>query len=204
VKGGAGNDGLNGGAGNDTLIGGSGTDTIYGGSGNDTIFGDFFGEGTSADTLTGGTGDDTFVFTSVAKGLQFIDAAYADGTPTTIMVQTPVVDTITDFAVGTWTSSSGNSLSSFQAIDPRLTNHDTIDLSHVFDALTAFTGTAQQAISQGYLYFVQHGTAGQDGFGTTVMFDRTGGANSDTDNVYSVVDLAGVSKASLSASLFVV
>ena len=66
----------------DVLTGGTGNDTIIGGAGNDTIDG---GTGSGSDVLTGGDGVDTFTM--------------RDNGNTTNMTN-PVIDTITDFVLG--------------------------------------------------------------------------------------------------------
>ncbi|WP_423202767.1 tandem-95 repeat protein [Legionella moravica] len=73
-----GNDLIFGGEGDDHLYGGQGDDTILGGLGNDVIYG-----GMGNDHMTGGGGNDIFVFEKADIG------------------DKPVIDTITDFKLGT-------------------------------------------------------------------------------------------------------
>jgi hypothetical protein len=73
-------------------------------------------------------------------------------------------------------------------------------------ARAGFGGTFQQAIDQGILYFVQHGTPGQADFGTKVMIDLNGGAHTDVFNNYVVADLTGITQAEVAnrSDLFLV
>jgi len=169
---------LSGRGGDDFLFGGAGGDTINGGSGRDIIVGDKFGQGEFKDTLTGGADSDRFVFVDVAK------AASRDALGRTIVAPS-VTDTITDF-------------------DTSGTDRDTIDFTKIFDEKTNFGGTNAQAIQQGFIYFVQHGTVGQAGFGTTVMVDLNGGTHADAANNFAVVDLLGVRATDLTSQHFLI
>ncbi|WP_222611281.1 MULTISPECIES: Ig-like domain-containing protein [Undibacterium] len=83
ISGGAGADNLSGGAGDDRIFGGTENDTISGGAGKDVILG-----GQGSDNLTGGTEADTFKWSLNDNGT----------------TAAPAVDTITDFATGTFAS----------------------------------------------------------------------------------------------------
>ena len=79
------------------------------------------------------------------------------------------------------------------------TDHDFIEVAALLDLHSTFTGTtAQQAISQGYLYFVQSGTS------TKVMFDANGGTHGDTVNNFAIVELDNIAPADLRADHFFV
>jgi len=125
---------LSGRGGDDFLLGGAGNDTINGGSGRDTIVGDFQGAGVFADTLTGGADADRFVFADVAK------AVATKGNP----------------LLGIGTSTAGSITDTITDFDTSGADRDTIDLSRIFDTKSTFTGNAQQALTQGFVYFVQH------------------------------------------------
>jgi Ca2+-binding RTX toxin-like protein len=167
----AGNDTLNGGAAEDMLYGGLGSDTLNGGSGLDTLYGDSVGDQISRDTLTGGAGADRFVFVDVAK--QSIASLTDTGRQAP---QISISDTITDF-------------------DTSGADHDTLDLFNLRH-LSTFDGVSkQEAIDQGYIYFVQSGT------GTNVKFDLNGGSHTDTANNYVVVHLEGIQATEMRAEL---
>jgi Ca2+-binding RTX toxin-like protein len=173
LRGGAGNDTINGGGGDDILVGGAGQDTIVGGTGRDRILGDHIADAAAADTLTGGADADTFVF---------VKAAHSGKSTSTVFGIQPasVTDKITDF-------------------DTTGTDHDFIDVATLLDLQSNVAGTtAQQAISQGYLYFVQSGDS------TKVMFDANGGSHGDGANNYVIAELAGVAPADLRADHFYV
>jgi len=79
-------------------------------------------------------------------------------------------------------------------------------LSGLFDAKTNFAGaTAYDAIAQGYLYFMQHGTEGQPDCGTTVCIDRNG-LRPDLIGAHdpAVVDASGKAAGQLLGRHFVV
>jgi Ca2+-binding RTX toxin-like protein len=187
LNGDAGNDTLDGGSNTDIVNGGAGRDTINGGSGEDIVYGDFYGDAVSADTLTGGSGADRFVFTDVANDVSFQSVSSGRlGAPTVVAVYTPILDTVTDF-------------------DTSGTDHDTIDIAHLLNTRTSFSGTTfEQAVSQGYLYFVQHGTPGAADFGTKVMIDTNGGTHFDAATNFGVADLKGVFASEMRADLFIV
>jgi Ca2+-binding RTX toxin-like protein len=178
-----GNDWLNGGDGNDELYGGGGRDTLLGGTGNDIVAG-----GRGADLLTGGTGADSFRFTAgdvvTSTGSIFGIVFNYDSFET---------DTITDFAA-----------TALPAI-----GHDVLDIASLLDGKTSFAGTTgAQAITQGYVYWVQHGQPGQADFGTTVYVDRDGGLHNPNGMFgfgdFAIADLQGVAANQLNASHFVV
>jgi Ca2+-binding RTX toxin-like protein len=185
LQGGAGNDDLYGGAGADWLDGGAGDDRLYGGSGSDRLLGEGYGEAPGVDTLTGGADSDTFVFIEAAKTLKMISSEIR-GQPD-YLAAISVTDTITDF-------------------DTNGLDHDFIDLSHIMGTQSNLApyGTAQNAIDQGYIRFLQHGTLGQAGFGTYVMVDLNGGSHGDAANNFTIADLQGVAMDQLRASLFIV
>jgi Ca2+-binding RTX toxin-like protein len=177
--GGDGIDSLSGGEGNDTLMGGRGADTISGGDGIDRIFGEFLGEGASVDTLTGGADADTFVFVNASKTTQVVTVTTPTGSGTFVQ-DVSVMDKITDF-------------------DPQGIDRDMIDLSILFDLKSrTFTGSAQDAIDQGFLRFVQLGGA------TQVIYDTNGGTHTDTANNFAIVELAGLTPLDLRADHFLV
>jgi Ca2+-binding RTX toxin-like protein len=174
----AGNDRLDGGVGNDELYGGGGRDTLMGGAGNDIVAG-----GQGRDTLTGGTGADAFRFTG---GDVAINTASFFGLVFTY--ETFETDTITDFEVA---------------------GSDVLNLRTLLDDKTSFAGgTAANAITQGYIYWTQHGQPGQAGFGTTVYVDRDGGLHSPNGMFglgdFAIADLQGIAANQLNATHFVV
>lgn len=199
ISGGLGDDTLDGGEGDDTLVGGDGNDTLLGGGGMDWLIGD-----AGNDTMRGGDGDDTLegragddrleggTGNDILKGGDGNDTLVG-GSGADVMVggagrDTFVVsgggyyyggiDRVTDFQVGT-----GAYYSTF----------DRIDLREAL-ASSTFTGsTAYEAYQQGYLYFVEHGTPGEEGFGTTVYMDRNGSAPDYGYHVdVALVNLEGV------------
>ena len=97
------------------------------------------------------------------------------------------MDTITDFSVN-----SG----------------DVIDLDALFFTASTFTGTAADAIAQGYIYFTQHGVIGMPGFGTIVNVDLNGGPHTAMDALlgdsFAVADLQGVARIQLNDTHFLV
>ncbi len=178
-----GNDTLDGGAGNDTIRAGWGDDTLIGGDGDDVLYGDYGNDvligGRGHDVLLGGLGGtDRFVF----QGADVVTTSTGVG-PFSLIYETFETDTITDF--GYW---------------------EQIDLSSLLDSKTTFAGTsAADAISQGYIYWVQHGQPGQADFGTTVYIDRDG-TPLDFLNApdLAIVDLKGMAASQLGASNFLV
>ncbi len=187
LHGNADNDRLQGGANDDELFGDSGNDILLGGSGHDTIVG-----GRGSDELTGGTDSDVFIFTQTETAQVPFTINGQVGS-----LKVSVFDRITDF-------------------DTAGTDHDFIDVSALLDnetsfSLPNFTGSAavaaSRAINDGYIYFVQHGTAGEPGFGTKVMIDVNGtvngGSHSTLANV-AIADLDGVAANQLNPSQFIV
>lgn len=160
-------------AGDDTLSGGSGADTLYGQEGNDTLRG-----GTDRDVLTGGTGADIFRFE--AADLQVVTREIF---PRLYQRQNWSQDTIKDFNAA---------------------EGDILDVADVLDVSTTFAGgTATDAINQGYLTWVQHGTVGQPGFGTLLYIDPNGtAANTGTNLPFALAWLDGVPANQLTASQF--
>jgi len=81
-----------------------------------------------------------------------------------------------------------------------------MDVSTLLDAVTNFTGTtAAQAISQGYLYFVQTGPLGGTDSTTTVYIDRNGIAfNNPLMGDIAVVLLLGVDPSEPGTGQFIV
>ncbi len=198
VYGGAGQDYLEGNGDNDILFGDSGDDTIYGDNnrlskntggrteGHDQLFGGsgndtMNGQGGN-DYLDGGRGRDALTGGSGADTFYFAGADYNAS-----MFLIPQMDTITDYERGI----------------------DKIDLRTVMD-LTYFTGSsAADAIAQGYIYFVQHGTPNTADFGTRVMVDKDGGAHSQVQvlgvfDQEAIVDLKGVAANQIIAGDFIV
>jgi Ca2+-binding RTX toxin-like protein len=167
-----GHDWIIGDAGNDTLLGGEGDDTLEGRAGDDRLEGGFGNDimkgGDGNDTLVAGAGQD--VMTGGAGYDKFVvlgGGHYYGG-----------LDKVTDFQTG-----------------GGYTIRDFIDLREALKAST-FTGYgAVQAFQQGYIYLVEHGTPGEEGFGTTVYMDRNGSAP-DYGYHYDIalVDLVGVAK----------
>lgn len=183
LHGGAGTDWLYGDGGDDDLFGGSEDDTLFGGSGgdhldgglhNDNLYGHTHedeligGEGNDnlyggdhSDTLTGGAGADVFHFLRDETG----------------------IDRITDF--NGLRAPSANPLLNPSPLIPR----DIINLRDLMDLETDFSGnSAADAISQGYLHFVQYQSADGGSF-TRVYVDRNGGSNSEQLNQIAVVDV---------------
>lgn len=198
---GLGDDNAWGGAGNDIIYGSGGYNSLYGQGGNDQLYGtgyldggdgnDIIDAGSSGDYLHGGAGDDIL---NGGGGNDTIEGGVGSdfmiggaGRDTFVFTELPGRyygdrDVIADF-------------------DDGLAG-DRIDLRQIFDKHTTFTGTtANQAVSQGYLYFVEHGTPGEAGFGTFVRIDLDGGSHHPT-NSFSIVDLEGVSRDDLSTVVY--
>lgn len=196
-------DTLSGGADNDTLMGQDEADLLFGDSGDDTLYGDGRDPGANdgADSLFGGAGNDALYG---GGGADMLDGGVGSnklnggaGRDMFVFTERPLQayhsfdrNTITDFEL------HGPAGNDFQG--------DRIDLRVLFNQHTNFTGTtADQAWAQGYLYFVQHETPGQPGFGTTVYIDPNGKAP-DAPKYYgphdiAVVDLQGVARDQLGA-----
>jgi Ca2+-binding RTX toxin-like protein len=191
-----GNDILDGGDDPDLLRGGTGNDRLYGGEANDLLFGedgdDHLDGGNSGDQLDGGAGRDTLL---AGEGNDYLNGgagkdrltggAGSDSFRfTDISGSAADFDVITDYdPIGSYGSATNPS--------------DVIDLSAILDKFTDFAGTtALEAIQQGYIYTVQHGTAGTSGFGTYVVIDRNGLASDGP--VYgadiTVCDLQGIAQ----------
>jgi hypothetical protein len=105
--------------------------------------------------------------------------------PLTISYGTFETDTIADFEIG---------------------GGDRLDVRYLLSEKTGFVGAgAGDAISQGYLYWVQHRQPGQAGFGTTVYIDRDGGPFTALNAPdLAVVDLDGIAATQLTAAHFIV
>ena len=193
LEGNGGNDIINGGTGNDTIHGDNnvlsqnsggrpGDDTLFGGSGEDTLFGqlgnDTLGGGTDRDVLEVGRDADTFQF--LAADLQVVTW---ETFPRMYTRQNWSQDTIKDFDAA---------------------EGDILDVADVLDLATTFAGgTATDAINQGYLYWTQHGTVGQPGFGTMIRIDPNGtAANAGTNLPYALAWLEGVASSEITASVF--
>jgi Ca2+-binding RTX toxin-like protein len=180
LRAGGGDDFLFGRDGDDHLTGGSGSDIIDGGAGEDRITGDFLGDTQTRDFLIGGADADTFVFVNAVKTLQTTTVTTPNGQTGTIVQEVSVTDRINDF-------------------DTTGFDHDTIDLSTLFDLKAPnFTGTAQDAIDQGFIRFLRAGNS------TQVIFDSNGGTHTDTANNFTIVDLPSVAPADLRADHFLV
>ncbi len=178
---------MHGGNGNDYLDGGSGNDRMFSGADNDTLIGgagnDELDGQAGIDTLNGGRGADKLTGGVHADIFVFSGADYNAS-----MFLVPAMDTITDFS-----GASG----------------DKIDLRTVMDLTDDAGSSASDAIAQGYIYFVQHGTPNTAGFGTYVMVDKDGGTHApfslrDVFDQETIVDLAGVAKNQLVAGDFIV
>jgi Ca2+-binding RTX toxin-like protein len=171
------NDTLIGQLGNDRLDGGDGIDVLNGGDGVDVLLGgaghDFLAGGLGADTHTGGTGADTFQF--LASDLVTYSHPYLYGRT----YQSVETDRVTDFNAA---------------------EGDRIDLTSLMSKATNFQGTtAAQAMSQGYLYFVQQGA------NTLVMLDRNGaGADMAGIGDIRVAELSNVNASTLVPESFLV
>jgi Ca2+-binding RTX toxin-like protein len=184
IDGGAGNDTIygdnhdlssnqGGDPGNDNLFGGSGADQLFGQAGTDTLRG-----GTDRDILEGGAGADTFRF--AAADLQVVTWEVF---PRIYARMNWSLDTIKDF-----TAADG----------------DILDVAEVLDVHTTFVGpTASDAISQGYIYWREHGTVGQPGFGTTIYIDPNGAAaNVGRTLPFALAELENVPASQLTAAQF--
>ncbi len=174
LRGGADNDTLFGGADDDALFGDSGNDILNGGSGHDTIVG-----GRGSDTLTGGADSDVFIFTQTETAQVPFTINGQVGS-----LKVSVFDRITDF-------------------DTSGADRDFIDVSSLLANESSFSylgyapTAAFQALYEGYIYFVQHGAAGEPGFGTTVMIDFNGTVNGGSHSTLAdvaIADLDGVAK----------
>jgi Ca2+-binding RTX toxin-like protein len=206
IVGGRGDDVLDGGEGDDTLVGGDGNDKLIGGGGTDWLIGD-----AGDDHLLGGDGDDTL---EGRAGDDYIEGGFGND----IMKGGNGNDTLVaglgaDIMIGgagrdTFVVSGGghygelDRITDFQA-GGGYAVRDLIDLRQAL-AGSDFTGhTALEAFQQGYIYLVQHGTPGEEGFGTMVMLDRNGSA---PDYGYysdvALVDLVGIAKDQLAIGYY--
>jgi Ca2+-binding RTX toxin-like protein len=192
----AGNDILDGGDGADLLRGGTGNDQLYGGGDNDLMFGedgdDVLEGGSSYDQMNGGAGRDTLRggddndYLNGGAGRDTLTGGA--GRDTFIFEDLPGtdgIDVITDYHQGG--------------------TRDVIDLRAILDKFTDFAGTtAEEAIAQGYIYRVQHGTAGTADFGTYIMIDRNGLASDGPVHGadIAVVDLQGIAAYQLGYTSF--
>jgi hypothetical protein len=81
---------------------------------------------------------------------------------------------------------------------------DILDVADVLDISTTFAGaTATDAINQGYLTWVQHGTVGQPGFGTMLYIDPNGAAANTGQNLpFALAWLEGTPANQLTAAQF--
>jgi Ca2+-binding RTX toxin-like protein len=162
----------------DSLSGGDGNDRLYGGGESDQLCG-----GSGHDVLKGGTGNDVIDGGFGSDGMT--GGAGRDLFAFSEHLVGYDYDTITDF--------NGNPFSG-----------DMIELRQLFNKYTNFTGTtADHAWGQGYLYFVERGSPGEAGFGTTVYIDPNGNAP-DAPGYYGfhdfvVVQLEGVSPSDISS-----
>jgi Ca2+-binding RTX toxin-like protein len=184
LVGGEGFDVLGGGEGNDSLSGGNGPDSLWGNDGNDRLDGgadqDKLIGGRGSDTLTGGAGADMFFFLAEDTEIALLRTWFGR-----IAYETFKTDAITDFEVG---------------------GGDKLAVGDLLQQETYFAGTtAQEAIDQRYIYFLQHGNPGEAGFGTTVYIDRDGGSHrAYLGGDFAIADLAGVAAQDLNANHFVV
>jgi len=160
---------------NGSNLGGDDNDNVFtGGAGNDTMR-----SAGGKDTLFGKGGDDTLAggggddTLSGGKGADiFAYNNIGDG-----------LDTIIDFEVA--------------SVRP-----DFLHVGQYLSLATTFTGaTAADAISQGYLVFVQQGTQGQSDFAAMVMVDQNGGSHQPQD-MTSIFQLNGVAASALQAQHF--
>jgi len=85
------------------------------------------------------------------------------------------------------------------------------DALFIYDLLESKTnfagGSTQDAIDQGYIYWLEHGQPGQAGFGTTVYIDLDGGKHNPTGLLgagdFAFADLLGVSAGQINAGVFI-
>jgi Ca2+-binding RTX toxin-like protein len=185
LSGGSDHDDLGGGAGNDHLIGGDGDDVLGGGDGDDTLIGgalyDWLYGGRGYDRLEGGGGGDIFAYNSSDVATR----TFGTG-PFRFTYEFFETDTVVDF-------------------DP--SGGDKLYVDDLLRDTTSFAGSAiQDAIDQGYIYWLEHGQPGQAGFGTTVYIDRDGGKHNPTGILgagdFAIVDLVGVSADHIDARAF--
>jgi Ca2+-binding RTX toxin-like protein len=186
LSGGADHDFLRGEAGNDHLTGGDGIDELAGGDGNDTLIGgtqsDALFGGRGHDRLEGGSGDDTFFYYSSDVATRTFGVG-----PFRFTYEIFETDTVVDFDA----------------------SHDKLFIYDLLEGKTNFTGwPAQDAIDQGYIYWLEHGQPGQAGFGTTVYIDRDGGKHNPTGILgagdFAIADLLGVSAGQINAGVFII
>lgn len=213
--GGADSDTLDGGNGEDLLIGSFGNDYLSGGDQADHLFGesgnDWLNGGRGVDHLVGGEGADTYYF-SGADVITFADpvvggpigGVYSSYSTSLYSASFSSKATYTTATFGqTHKGFETDTVAGFSGAEG-----DRIDISSLLDAVSNFTGTtAQQAMAQGYLYFVQT-QAFDDGvpyFNTTVYIDRNGmGFDSPYVGDIAVATLQNVSANQLNPTHFIV
>jgi Ca2+-binding RTX toxin-like protein len=200
IAGGLGDDTLDGGEGDDTLVGGDGNDMLLGQNGQDWVIGD-----AGNDTLLGGAGDDTLEGrggddrlegghgNDVMKGGDGNDTLVA-GSGNDVMIGGAGSDVFV-VSGGGYHHGGTERVTDFETGNGGYGPRDFVDLRGAL-ASSTFTGTnVYEAFQQGYIYLVEHGTPGEDDFGTTVYIDRNGSA---PDYGYHVdvplVELVGVAK----------
>ncbi|NVM79694.1 Ca2+-binding RTX toxin-like protein [Duganella sp. SG902] len=177
LDGGAGNDSLGGGDGNDRLNGGAGNDTLQGGAGNDTLSASDAG----LDSLDGGDGDDTFVYkgsgapVSIATGGGGRDV-YQPSMENYYYGLGTLNMKVTDFMAGA--------------------GGDQIDLTQMLSSGTSYQGGNPFSAELGYARLQQVGA-------DTVVQLSANNIASGRVFYYTVLTLANVDKASLTADNFV-
>ena len=201
IAGGLGDDVLDGGEGDDTLLGGEGNDTLIGADGMDWLIGD-----AGNDTLLGGAGDDTLegragddrleggAGNDILKGGDGNDVLVA-GSGSDVMIGGAGRDTFVVHASSPYQYGPIDRITDFETGGAYYSTRDIIDLREAL-AGSDFAGhTALEAFQQGYIYLVQHGTPGEEGFGTRVMLDRNGSApDYNYHHDVALVDLVGIAK----------
>ena len=211
ITGGAGDDVLDGGEGNDTLVGQEGNDTLLGGGGMDWLIGDAGNDhligGDGDDTLEGRAGDDRLeggAGNDILKGGDGNDVLVA-GSGYDIMIGGAGRDVFVVQPASPYQYTPVDRIADFQTA---LTagyypQRDVIDLGEALKSST-FSGTiAVEAVQLGVIYLVQHGTPGEEGFGTTVYMDRNGHAPDYGYNVdVPLVVLDGVAANSLHVAYY--
>ncbi len=205
ISGGLGDDTLDGGEGDDTLVGGEGNDKLIGAGGADWLIGDNGDDhllgGNGEDTLEGRAGNDRLeggAGNDILKGGDGHDTLVG-GSGTDVMIGGAGRDTFVVSGSGGYYYGGVDRVTDFQVGNGAYySEFDRIDLREAL-ASSTFTGThAYEAFQQGYIYFVEHGTPGEEGFGTTVYMDRNGSAADYGYHVdVALVSLDGVAADSL-------